>query len=343
MGTRPTIRDLANAAGVSVSTVNRVINQPESVRKPTRDRVLHAAETIGFYGLGSIENAIKKSRETHRLGVLLQQADRVFYSNLGKALEEAARVYHDAGIDLQLEYLSDLSPETVAARIRSLGTQCDSMAVVAAEHPRVSEAIDFVQDRGTPVTAMIAPLSAKSDVGFVGWNNWKVGRTAAWGFHKMCKGPSEIGILVGNPRYRNQELNEIGFRSYFREYGSGFKLLEPRLTLESLAIAKEITLELLHENPNLGGLFVSGGGITGAIEAIREFNPGPDFVTIGYELFAATREGLIDGSLTMAICHPIDAFARQTINNLVAAKKQHSDAGAITTYLNFEIYTSQNV
>ena len=343
MGTRATIRDLATAAGVSVSTVNRVINQPETVRKPTRERVLHAAETIGFYGLGSIETAVKKSRERHKLGVLLQQGDRVFYSNLGKALETVAQQHHDAVIDLKLEYLSDLNPENVAARIRALGTQCDSMAVVAAEHPRVSEAIDYVQDRGTPVTAMIAPLSATSDVGFVGWNNWKVGRTAAWGFHKMCKEPGEIAILVGNPRYRNQELNEIGFRSYFREHCAEFKLLEPRMTLESLAIAKEVTLELLHEFPNLKGILVSGGGVTGVMEAIREFKPGPDFVAIGYELFAATREGLIDGSLTMAICHPIDAFARQTIANLIAAKKQKSDAGAMTTYLNFEIYTSQNV
>ena len=45
---RPTIPDLAEAAGVSISTVNRVLNNPESVRKPTRDRVHHAAKELGF-------------------------------------------------------------------------------------------------------------------------------------------------------------------------------------------------------------------------------------------------------------------------------------------------------
>lgn len=340
---RPTIRDLAAAAGVSVSTVNRVINQPESVRKPTRDRVLHAAEDIGFYGLGSIESAVMKARETHRLGVLLQQGDRAFYKALGQALWRAAETFHGANIELDVEYLSDLAPENVAARLRALGARSESVSLVAAEHPRVSEAITHVLSSGVPVTGMIGPLSAQGHVGFVGLDNWKVGRTAAWAFHKMCREPGEIGILVGNHRYRNQELNESGFRSYFREHGNGFQLLEPRATLESLAIAKEITAELLVAHPDLRGMFISGGGITGVLEAIRENRPGPDFVTVGYELFEATRNGLIDGTLTMAICHPIDAFARETIASLVAAKKAGPEAGAQISHLNFEIYTSQNV
>lgn len=75
---RPTIPDLAKAAGVSVSTVNRVLNQPESVRSPTQERVLAAAETIGFYGLGTIEHAVKSTQTTHHLGVLLQKGSHAF-------------------------------------------------------------------------------------------------------------------------------------------------------------------------------------------------------------------------------------------------------------------------
>lgn len=48
---RPTIPDLAKATGVSVSIVKRVLNRPASVRQPTPQRVMGAAEEIGFYGL----------------------------------------------------------------------------------------------------------------------------------------------------------------------------------------------------------------------------------------------------------------------------------------------------
>jgi LacI family transcriptional regulator len=340
---RPTIPDLARAAGVSVSTVNRVINRGDSVRQPTRERVLQAAESIGFYGLGTIEHAVRQGRETHRLGILLQQRGRTFYRILGEALTREAHGVSDSRVELTLEYLDDLSPERVAARLVALGETCEAVALVAAQHPLVSDAIDRVIGNRVPVAGLIAPLSAHGNVSFVGLDNWKVGRTAAWAFDRMVRDPGKIGILVGNHRYRNQELNESGFRSYFREHNSGFTLLEPQATYESAAAARELVEKLLTDHPDLCGLFVSGGGITGAILALRDTPRRNDFIAVGYELFDATRSALIDGTLTMVISHPMAAFAREAIATMIKSKKAGTDAGALRVAMDFEIYTSENV
>lgn len=45
---RPTITDLAKAAGVSISTVNRLLHGSTAVRQDTIDQILKAAEEIGF-------------------------------------------------------------------------------------------------------------------------------------------------------------------------------------------------------------------------------------------------------------------------------------------------------
>jgi len=340
---RPTIPDLAEAAGVSVSTVNRVLNNASSVRQLTRDRVQAVAEEIGFYALGTIQHSVRKTREVHHLGILLQQGGRPFYRNLGEFLEREARRHHDGTVDLMLEYLEDLSPEQVAARLVALGERCESVAVVAAQHPVVADAIDTVIGNGVPVAGLIAPLSARGNVSFVGLDSWKVGRTAAWAFDRMVREPGKIGVLLGNPRYRNQELNESGFRSYFREHNSDFTLLEPQPTYESAAAARDLVENLLTEHPDLCGLFVSGGGTSGAISALRDTPKRDDFVAVGYELFDATRSALIDGTLTMVISHPMETFARQTIDAMIRAKKAGPDAGAQRVALDFEIYTSENV
>jgi LacI family transcriptional regulator len=340
---RPTIPDLAAAAGVSVATVNRVINGTEAVREPTRERVLRAAEQIGFYGLGSIKHSVRKNRERHHLGVLLQQGARTFYRNLGNALIRQAQQHPDCTIDLTLEYMDDLSPDKVAASLVALGSTCEAVAVVAAQHPIVADAIDAVMLKGVPVVGLIAPLSARGNVSFVGLDNWKVGRTAAWAFDRMVDQPGKIGILLGNPRYRNQELNESGFRSYFREHNLNFTLLEPLTTYESAAVARELVEKLLAEHPDLCGLFVSGGGITGALAALRDMPTREDFVAVGYELFDATRAALIDGVLTMVISHPLETFAREAIATLIKAKMAGADAGAQRVALGFEIYTSENI
>lgn len=340
---RPTIPDLAGAAGVSVATVNRVISGAGSVRQSTRERVLRAAQDIGFYGLGSIEHAVRETQQRHRLGILLQQGNRTFYRGLGEALREAAGRSVAGRVDLALEFLDDLSPDKIAAQIERMGESCEAIGLVAAEHPIVSEAIDAVLANGVVVIALIAPLSARGNVGFVGLDNWKVGRTAAWAFHRISPKPGEIGILVGNHRYRNQELNESGFRSYLREHDRGFTLLEPRATYESAAVAREMTEGLLREHPDLCGLFVSGGGITGAIAALRDSPRREGFVSVGYELFDATRTALVDGTLTMVISHPLERFAERTIATLVRAKKAGVEAGAQTDTLAFDLHTSENV
>lgn len=340
---RLTISDLAKAADVSVSTVNRVLNQPESVRRHTREHVLATADEIGFYGLGTLERSVRKGRDTHKLGILLQQGGRAFYRKLGNALHQEAKRHFEAPIELQLEYLDDLSPDNVAARLIELSKSCEAVALVAAQHPKLADAIDTVATSGVPVIALIAPLTAHSNVSFVGLDSYMVGRTAAWAFDNMVREPGEIGILIGNHRYRNQEMNESGFRSYFREHNTAFTILEPIATYESAAVAREMVEGLFRDHPNLCGLFVSGGGITGALAALRDVKKRPDFIAVGYELFDATRDALIDGTLKMVISHPMDRFARAAIETLISTKKSEAGTGAQRVALGFEIYTSENV
>ncbi len=49
MAKRPTMTDLAKAAGVSIATVDRVINRRLPVNSYTTQRVVDAAEAIGFH------------------------------------------------------------------------------------------------------------------------------------------------------------------------------------------------------------------------------------------------------------------------------------------------------
>lgn len=340
---RPTIPDLARAAGVSVSTVNRVINDAEKVRAPTRERVLRAAQDIGFYGVGSIEHAIDSSLPQHRLGIILQQQGRLFYRNLGEALKQAAAQFAGARIDLRLVHLDDLSPDNVASHLTQLGASCEAVSVTAAEHPLVSASVDRVIAGGVPVAAMISPLSAQGNVSFIGLDNWKAGRTAGWVFDRMIRRPRELAVLVGNHRYRNQDLNEAGFRSYLREHNSGFRLLEPIATHESAAVAREVTEGLLDQHPDLCGIFVAGGGISGVVAALRERPKREDFAAIGFELFETTRTALIDGTLTMTLSHPMEAYARKVIETLVRLKQAGPGAGALNETMPFDIHTSENV
>lgn len=340
---RPTIRNLAEAAGVSVATVNRVLSGSDKVRPSTMQRVQDAAQSIGFYGLGSIQDRIAAARSRHRFGFLLNQPTRVWYRQLGRALEEAAANVTDRDVETQVEFAEDLSPQNMSAKLLELGEQCDAVGVVAAVHPLITHAVDELSRRDVPVFALISQLTATPNVHYVGLDNWKVGRTSAWGMAHICNRPGKVGILVGNHRYRCQEMNESGFRSYFREYAPEFTLLEPLSTFETTAVAQEMTEKLLREHPDLAGLYVAGGGITGVVAALRASDLAGRMVTVGYELVDVTRAALLDGVLTMIISHPLPRLAEAAIAGMIKASSAPRDAGNQTTILPFDIFTRENI
>lgn len=341
--TRPTIRDLAEAAGISVATVNRVLAGATNVRGPTRALVQEAAERIGFYGLGAIQARVAAARPRYRFGALLLQSHRPFYQNVAEALRRAAQQTTEADIDLRIEFLEDLSPQNTADRARALAQHCQAMCLISAVHPTVTEAVSQIQATGVHVFALVGQLSATGQVPYIGLDNWKVGRTAAWGFAHICKTPGKIGILMGNPRYRNQEMNETGFRSYFREHAPEFTLLEPQSTFESSAIAQEMTERILTDHPDLAGLYVSGGGISGVLAALRTLSAPGRIVVIGYDLTDVTRAGLVDGTLTMVLSHPLDRMAHEAIDGMIAACTTPTPGANSTRIVPFDVFTRENL
>jgi LacI family transcriptional regulator len=174
-------------------------------------------------------------------------------------------------------------------------------------------------------------------------DGWKVGRTGAWVFHNIGREPGKLAILIGNPRYRCQEMNESGFRSYFREYAPGFTLLEPLLTFENASVAQEMTEKLLREHPDLQGIYVAGGGISGAIAGLGTSGMAGRVKLVGYELMDVTREALLDGTMTFAIAHPLDKLADHAIDGMVRSLGAKNKGGNYTSVLPFEIYTRENL
>ena len=340
---RATIRDVALHARISVSTVNRALHDPTKVRDETLQAVLQAAEAVGFYGTGSIKESLRAARPRVRIGILLLQSNRALYRNLNEALSLAAKAVREHEIVLQIEHLNELSPQNVSDGLLKLAQTSDMLGVVSTEHPTVAQTIEHLAEKGVKTFALISQLTARCNVGFVGIDMWKVGRTAGWAMDNFCKAPGKICTLVGNHRYRCQETNESGFRSYFREHPRGFELLDARSTFETAPIAREITEELLNQHPDLSGLYVAGGGISGVCAALRESGRAKDIFTVGLDLTEVTRAALLDGTINVLLSHPIEALAQETIAAMIRAHDGGADFPPQSISLPFEFFTSENL
>jgi len=124
-----TIRDVARASGVHVSTVSRAFSAPHLVNAETRTRVLAVAEGLG-YRPNRAARALTTGR-THNIGLIVADIANPFFPPLIKAAQAQARV-HDYHV-----YVADTDedPRTEEELIRTLRRQVDGVLLCS---PRLS-------------------------------------------------------------------------------------------------------------------------------------------------------------------------------------------------------------
>lgn len=341
---RPTIVDLAKAAGVSISTVDRVLNGRHPVRQVTADRVLEAAERIGFRGLAAIRHRVANSRPVGRLGFLLQLPAQQEYRMWGQLLADATRsssLIHGRPV---VRFMDNLSPENVIDNLIALSREADAVALVAADHAKINHAVDMIAADGMPIFTLVSELSAQGTTGHVGIDNLKKGRTAAWFVQRLARDVRRVAVLVGSPRYISQDLAEAGFRTYLREHAPSAEIMQTEATFEEDQIAHRVMAKLLNEASDLSGVYVAGGGIGGVIAALREHRfSRPKPLVILNESTDETRAALADGIIEVVLSNPptrlaqtaVEIMARSLTGQLEGARRQH--------ILPFDIYTPENV
>ena len=87
---RPTMRDVAERAGVSLKTVSRVINAEAGVTPATAERVTAAIAELGFER-NDLAASLRSGRSSSTLGLVIEDVANPFYSAVAQAVEAAAR------------------------------------------------------------------------------------------------------------------------------------------------------------------------------------------------------------------------------------------------------------
>jgi LacI family transcriptional regulator len=343
MAGRPTIADLAREAGVSVATVDRVLNGRHRVREETARRVYEAANAIGYHAAGLIRQRIQQDLPHYRLGFVLQKPRQYYYQSFARELEAAARAAPRMRIDAHIDFTESQTAADVIAKLKEVAARAQAVAMVAPDHPMLSAAVQELKDKGIPVFSLLSDFAPGIREGYLGLNNRKVGRTAAWVIANTAKKAGKVAVFVGSHRFHGHELREIGFRTYLREHAPGFHILDTLINLETRQITHEATLDLLQRHPDLVGLYVAGGGMEGAISALREANAAGRVVAVCNELTPETRAALADEIMMAAIATPLPRLCAELVALMVRAIEAGAAETPGQTFLPFDFYISENI
>lgn len=319
MAGRPTIKDIAREAGVSPATVDRVLNGREKVREETMRKVAEAAHRIGYHARALIDQRLDASIPEMTFGFVLHKGRQEFYKNFAAHIEKAVAARTDVRGKAIIRFAASQSPEDFISGIRAIAGKIDALGSSAVNHQSITQEVKALKERGIPTFALLNDFAQGVRENYLGLNNMQVGRLAAWMLTTAVHQPGKLAVFVGGNRWHGHELRETGFRSFVRENAPGFRVLDTLVNLETRQLTYEATLDLLRRHPDLKGIYVAGGGMEGAISALREErNPGKVALVVN-ELIEDSRAALADGYVTMINATPLERLCRDMIEMMITA------------------------
>lgn len=312
-----TIEDVAERAGLSVATVDRVINARSSVRPKNQNRVEAAVRALNYQ---PDKLAVRLARKRHyRFCFVLPRGDNLFMRNLEAEISAHARHLEAERVQTDILYTDVFDADALTASLDQINGIYDGIAVVALDHPRVRDAINRLMAVGAKLVTLVSDVPGSERRHFVGIENAAAGRTAATLLGRYLGGRSgKVAVIAGALALRDHAERHFGFAQVMgSEYGhlQQLPVAEGRDNAERSAA---VAASLVDTHPDLIGLYVAGAGTTGIIDVLKAKGRARDIVVIAHELNGPTRAALLDGTIDAVISQDAGHEARSAMRVLMA-------------------------
>lgn len=309
---RPILTDVAETAGVSPATVDRVLNGRAGVKPATAQRVLEAAARLGYRPEGELGALLRPP--AMKLVFLLPAGGNQYLQQLGRTIRDIAEEPGSADCRIRCYFIEGFNPKALAEALGRHGAEADGIAFMALDHPVVREAVARLADAGKPVVTLISDLSSKGRSAYVGLDNRAAGRTAAYLLGRFARRRSgSVALVAGSRSYRAHEEREMGFLSLIEETLPDCRVTGTREGHDDPDENHRLTRRLLADLPDLVGIYNVGGSSDGIARALRDAGRSGEVVLIGHGLNPSTRALLVEDAIDALINQRPESLVRNSL------------------------------
>jgi LacI family transcriptional regulator len=312
-----TIQDVARLAGVSVATIDRVLNRRQGVRAPTIAKVEAAIRELN-YQPDRIAARLARSRE-YRFCFVLPVSTGEFFMRIADEVRLATERMEAERVSIIVKRVDVFDGELLAQTLDSIDKATDGVAVVALDHPAVREAINALVSRGITVVTLVSDVPGSKRQHYAGIDNSSAGRTAANLMGRFLRGMTgTVGVFAGSLALRDHIERQFGFEQVMAHEYSHLAVLPVRESRDDWARIEEMTRQLLAEHPDLIGIYNVGGGTRGIVSGLEAAGRAKDIVFIAHEVTDLSRRALIRGSIDAIINQDAGHEVRSAVRVLMA-------------------------
>ncbi|HEU5267030.1 MAG TPA: LacI family DNA-binding transcriptional regulator, partial [Jatrophihabitans sp.] len=306
------IREIAQQAGLSPATVDRVLHERPGVRASTVAEVHRAIADLG------------RQRTQLRLGGrtflvdLVMVAPARFTSAVRHALEAELPTLRPAAIRSRFWLREAGTPADVARVLDDIARRGSAGVILKApDDPTVNDAIARLADSGVATVTLVTDLPASRRVAYVGMDNRAAGATAAYLLTAVTGfAPGTVLVTISRSMFRGEEEREMGFRAALRTLAPHRSIHEITDTDGLDATLRAAVAGALERDPAIDSVYSIGGGNTATLDAFDAAGRVPR-AYLAHDLDDDNVALLRQGRLTAVLHHDLRFDMRQACRLLL--------------------------
>lgn len=286
----PTIKTIAEAAGVSRGTVDRALNNRGEVAQDVARRIQTIADELGYVP-NKAAKALRFNLTPRTIGVLLPATSDGFFASVTEGVMAAELSLAGMGINTRVERFEPSRSESFEQELSALlATGVAGLVVTGPDTEATRAAVE--QATGTvPVVTVNSDIRAPGRLCFVGQDLVQSGRVAGELMAKMLRGPGSVIAVTGNLEFQAHQDRVLGFQAALSQWqpAATVEVLEGFDSYEGTTPALS---RALAQTPRPSGLFMATGSVEAALEQLKRSGLAGSLPVITNDMVPAVRRGL---------------------------------------------------
>ena len=328
-----TIVQIAEVAGVSTATVDRVLNNRPGVNPATVHKVREAVASLGG---GAPVRGRPRSTSNYRFGFVVPATRRGFFDLVDRVVAQAAGDFRHQHITEITHRVPVTDANVCAAELMKLG-DLDGIALLAPDVPQVKLAINELVRTGVHVVTLFSAIGA---------DNRAAGRTAGLLLGRSMPRDQASLCALFSPatRYAAEIDRRIGFQQVIEEGFPNVRVNRLFELPESEDEAYDYARTMLSPDASerISGVYNVGPSSFGIGRALAEQGYGHDLTFIAHDLLEVHRSMLISGTLGYVL-HQDVYYAVTAAARVLRALCDGVRGALVTSNPRIEIVTSENL
>lgn len=316
-----TAKEIAVLAGVSRGTVDRALKNRPGINVETKKRILEIALKYD-YKPNIIGKALVYSGKTVDVQVVLNSIGNPFFDDVKDGIFAAAEEFSNYGFKISLTEFKGYNGDELIKILESLPNDTKHLILTPIRSEKAERKVQELIDGGVNVVLLSNTLDNVHGATYVGCDYLKSGRVAGRLLGLLSGGRANLFIVTGTLSHKGHAQRVEGIKEIVENEYPNVRLLGVSENQDDDDIAYYNMKAILKDHAKLDFVFITAGGVTGTLRALREHKR--DVMVCTFDDTSIVKDALLTGNVSAAICQQPFEQGYQSVKALfeMVIKKQ---------------------